>query len=313
MIKAEIIADSKNEFGDRITTFVLNFPRIILAEFNTHRMFSRNSASSRAIPFDKMVEMVNTNPFIPIKWMKDHKGMQGNEYFTGVDCDIIKKEWLISRNNAVRQAMELNSIGVTKQIVNRLLEPYMWHKVIVTATEFENFFSLRANEQAEIHMQDLAEKMLFEYNNSQPKLLKGGEWHIPFGDLFEEDRIEKLYVPKLSEDNPDFYTRKKEWLEKTKVEIATSRCARISYNNFEGKDDYEADIKLHDKLLESGHVSPFEHCAMAMGTNYVSFLKTDASKTYNVESGWCGNFKGFIQYRKTLLNENRKDIRVRLK
>ena len=86
-ISAEIIADSKNQFGDRITTFILTFPRIVLAEFNTHRMLSRNSASSRAIPFEKMVQMVQDDPFIPIKWMKDHKGMQGTEYFSDIEID----------------------------------------------------------------------------------------------------------------------------------------------------------------------------------------------------------------------------------
>ena len=65
MIKAEIIADSLSPQGHRLTTFICVFPRIVLAEFNTHRMLSRNSASSRAIPFNKMLEMVKTNPFIP--------------------------------------------------------------------------------------------------------------------------------------------------------------------------------------------------------------------------------------------------------
>src|SRR6185369_7117160 len=82
MIKAEIVADSINEKGNRITSFIVTFPRIILAEKNTHRVFSRNSASSRAIPFPKMVKSVRENPFIPIAWQKDHKGMQGTEYFS---------------------------------------------------------------------------------------------------------------------------------------------------------------------------------------------------------------------------------------
>lgn len=290
MIEAKIITDSRTKLGCRLTTFVLTFPRIILSEFNTHRMFTRNSASSRAIPFNKMLDMVKTNPFIPIQWMKDHTGMQGTEYFTGVDCDILEKEWIIARDSAVRQTIELNKCGVTKQIVNRLLEPFMWHKVLLTATDFENFFSLRADEHAEIHMQDLANKMLIEYNNSEPNLLRQGEWHIPFGDLIND---EKLFN---SLNKTDYFNEYYSSPILTKIKIATSRCARISYNNFEGKDDYLADLKLHDKLLESGHFSPFEHCAYAMD-----------------DENYYGNFKGFMQYRKTLINENRKDNRVELK
>jgi len=157
MIQAKIIADSKNQKGDRITTFILTFPRIILAELNTHRMFSRNSASSRAIPFEKMVESVERNPFIPIAWQKDHKGMQGMEYHH--DSNILEDIWLEARDEAIRAATSLNTgvyknnmvfkgesdygHRVTKQLCNRLLEPFMWHTVILTATEFENFFNLR--------------------------------------------------------------------------------------------------------------------------------------------------------------------------
>lgn len=295
MISAKIIKDSRNPTGNRLTTFVLTFPRYILAEFNTHRMISRNSASSRAIPFKTMLEKVINNPFIPIKFMKEHKGMQGNEYFENEE-DILKltEIWLSARNDAVVKANKLNENDLTKQMCNRILEPFLYHTIIASGTEWENFFALRAHEAAEIHFQDLAFKMLDEYNNSEPILLNEGEWHIPFGDLFEEDRIEKLYVSKLSEVNTDFYTRKKEWIEKTKVEIATSRCARISYGTFEGKDDYQADIKLHDRLLESGHLSPFEHCAKSMDNNNQS-----------------GNFIGFEQYRKTFQNENRIDSRIK--
>jgi hypothetical protein len=142
--KAEVVGDSINEYGNRITTMVVTFPRIILAEFNTHRMFSRNSASSRAIPFEKMLKSVEENPFIPIAWQKNHKGMQGTEYFT--DPNDIKRErldWLDDRAYAITKAKRRAERGVTKQIVNRPLEPFMWHTVIVTATDWENFFALR--------------------------------------------------------------------------------------------------------------------------------------------------------------------------
>lgn len=146
MIKADIVGDSISPQGHRLTSFVIVLPRIVLAELNTHRMLSKNSASSRAIPFKKMVEIVQNNPFIPIAWQKDHKGMQGNEYFTKED-DIqgAIDEWLESRDGQIANAKQLNKQGVTKQLCNRLLEPFMWHTVLITGEEtgLENFFALR--------------------------------------------------------------------------------------------------------------------------------------------------------------------------
>jgi hypothetical protein len=143
MIQAKVIADSIC-YDNRITTLEVVMPRMILAEFNTHRMLSRNSASSRAIPFKKMVQMVEDNPFVPIAWQKDHKGMQGTEYFTGDLIKYAEVEWRWSMKKTLNSAKRLNLDNkVTKQLCNRLLEPFMWHKVIVTATEWENFFNLR--------------------------------------------------------------------------------------------------------------------------------------------------------------------------
>ena len=137
MISAKIVADSLSPQGHRLTTLEVVMPRYILAEFNTHRVLSKNSASSRAIPFSKMVKEVQENPFIPYAWQKDHKGMQGNEYITDAiiaqECEDI---WLQARDNAVVAAKLLNDdnnqdLAVTKQLCNRLLEPFMWHKVLV--------------------------------------------------------------------------------------------------------------------------------------------------------------------------------------
>lgn len=312
-ISARIIADSLNEQGNRLTTFILTFPRIILAEFNTHRMISKNSASSRAIPFDKMVSMAKEDPFIPIKWMKDHKGMQGSEYLNEQYSFECEQRWLIARDNVVREADYLSGYGLTKQICNRLLEPFMWHTVICTGTEWENFFALRAHPDAEIHIQELAYRMLDEYNGHTPKQLKAGEWHIPFGDKIDESRIfktEEWEGGKLNwKPHPSFEDWATEWYQMQKLKIATARCARVSYLNFEGKDDYEADIKLHDRLLESGHMSPFEHCAKAM-TKDDMFDWQKTEKSNKVSLGWCGNFRGFIQYRKTIAGENKIDNRV---
>ena len=160
-INAQIIADSINQQGDRITTYLLTYPRFIHSELMTHRMFSRNSASSRAIPFEKMVKMVEEDPFIPLVWQKTHKGMQGSEYFTDEEVridvgdeleyredirlvtDDLKARWLEARDKAVNAASGMNDLRLTKQLCNRLLEPFMWHTVLVTATKYDNFFELR--------------------------------------------------------------------------------------------------------------------------------------------------------------------------
>jgi hypothetical protein len=253
-------------------------------------MFSRNSASSRAIPFKKMVEMVWENPFIPIKWMKDHKGMQGNEYLTDKkDIESATTEWLIARDRAIQSAEFLNdkeTHGVTKQICNRLLEPFMWHTVLVTATDYENFFALRYNDQAEIHMQELARVMLEEYNNSVPVLKRTHQWHIPFGNNLDIDQACK----QLTETGRSYSELPELW----DVKVATARCARVSYMTFDGVIDYKKDIELHDRLAASGHWSPFEHCAE------VAYWDT-----------YYGNFKGWRQYRKGFENENKSDPRVK--
>lgn len=335
--KCEIIADSKSLQGDRLTTFVVTFPRIVLAEFNTHRMFSRNSASSRAIPFETMVKRVEEHPFIPIAWQKDHKGMQGTEYLDEKESKGAIQAWLESRDDVVSRAKYLNELGnVTKQLCNRLLEPFMWHTALITATEFENFFALRCPQyqnpvdsvddpiyfksrkdycdfynvedkgtdltwlkhnkgQGEIHISLLAEAMWDAYNESTPKQLKAGEYHIPFGDSFDHEKLSKL------EDclnHTDLYE------EDLKIKIATARCARVSYLNYEGKDDYEADIKLFDRLKSMEHYSPFEHVAKAMNEyEYESYQKKRPSKdgigSFG-EKGWCRNFRGFIQLREIL-------------
>jgi len=314
-ISATIIADSKDEFGNRITTYVLVFPRIVLAEFNTHRAISKNSASSRAIPFKTMLKRVTEEPFIPIRFQKDHSGMQGNEYFEGEELKEAQMKWAANAQCAAANAQGLSAFNVTKQLCNRLLEPFLYHTVICTGTEWENFFALRAHPAAEIHIADLAEKMLVAYNEGIPKQLQAGEWHIPFSDIFDEDRI-------LAEiENNTLDCASTEDIQFIRVKVATARCARVSYLNFEGKDDYGNDIRLFDTLLSSGHMSPFEHCARAMskseralrvsGVGIVDTWSKNNEVFYPVEAhGWSGNFKGFIQLRKTLANENQIDPRV---
>jgi thymidylate synthase ThyX len=285
-ICARVVADSINEQGNRVTTFIVLCPRIVLAEFNTHRVLSRNSASSRARPFQVVLQEVVEDPFIPIRWLTAHKGMQGTEEIA--DPKIAIQKWLLASKCAVTSAKLLDEENVTKQFVNRLLEPFMWHEVIITATAFENFFALRAHPDAEIHIARLAECMLEAYNASTPRTLHAGEWHVPFSDQIDDERVAKLVTATKS-------------MDEIKRMIAVARCARISYKPFGSEDEYNyaADLKLFASLVANNHMSPLEHLGRAMTMEERSQL--------NARSG---NFEGFIQYRKMFQDENRTEPRV---
>lgn len=310
MISCNIIADSINPCKNRLTTFVLEYPRFIHAEVMTHRVFSRNASSSRAIPIEKMIEQVENNPAMPEFWGKNQKGMQAEEELSDIiepdspgleiqpynksPKEQAKQIWLWQRDMAIAAAKELNKIGLHKQITNRILEPWLHIRVIVSSTDYENFFALRAHPAAQPEVKILAEKMLEAYNNSIPKELNSGEWHIPFGDKINENKLLNLknYIPL---DGNEFSTEI-ELIEELKKKIAIARCARVSYFNFEGKDDYEADIKLCDRLFANvpRHLSPTEHVAKAL--HYPDNI---------------GNFTGWLQYRKTFIDENLLDKRVK--
>lgn len=352
--KCEVLADSINKQGHRLTTFKVTYPHIIHAEMLRHRMLSRNVASSRAIPFKKMVKDVQENPFIPIAWQKTHKGMQGTEYLSHKD-DVYNNthEWLAGRDYVVAVAKSLNDLGITKQLCNRLLEPFVWTTELVSGTEWENFFELRCpkyhydledkyfrskkdwleyykkncigdvnsdftlkeedwfdinKSQAEIHIQKIAEMMWDAYNESTPKQLQEGEWHIPFGDKI--DLISWLDI--VNDDghlDGDLDEQDRLFII-DKLKISTARCARLSYTTLgdNPKIDYEADIKLHDRLLKSKHLSCFEHCARAMSEEeYKSFYKGEEANKENTgideNKGWVNNYRGFIQYRYLVENK----------
>lgn len=312
-INAEIIADSVDARGNRITSFILTYPRFIHSELMTHRMFSRNSASSRAIPFEKMLQMVNDDPFIPIAWQKDHKGMQGTEYIdprTNSHCSPIS-DWLEARDSAMQSALDLNEDYITKQLCNRLLEPFMWHTVLVTATEFENFFELRcpkyklfglAQDYAR-SMKDWLSTMCFssaihptnypkDYYDWQKINHSQAEIHIQalaesIWDAYNESQPkllqpEKWHIPfgdNIMMSILDQHEIAEKFpdiksLEELKLRIAVARCARLSYMTFDGEIDYEKDIKLFNQLLQNKHNSPFEHVTRCMtDLEYYSFVK----------------------------------------
>jgi len=293
-----VVADSISPANHRIITLEVTMPRMILAEFNTHRMFSRNSASSRAIPFAKMSQTVMETAFVPLAWMKDHKGMQGNSYLDAETSKKAEEIWLRVRDAVVAGATELNQLNVTKQMCNRLLEPFMWHKVLVTSTEWENFFAQRFEGGAEIHMQHIAEMMLESINSSVPRSLLPGNWHLPYSDHINVEEFKNFTM----------YMDAEERLEIMK-QVCTMRCAQTSYT-IVGEDGKPMDLTklletFRTKLLPMGHWSPFEHPAECMSECQMDRWVAGKGK----QRGWCGNFRGWKQYRKSFDHENRVDFR----
>ncbi len=409
--KVYIVGHSLSPQSAETITVLATFPRIILSEINTHRMLSKNTSSSRAIPFLKMVEAVQNNPFIPIAWQKYHPGMQGSEYLDEtVKYDLIsfmdilnstlsntkdEKErarlskrikektkiikelltpytllektlpewWLFARDKAVETASIMYVFDVTKQLCNRLLEPFMWTTMLITGSRegWDNFFHLRCpqydfiyeenlsktfkskkefmkyyekihkvpmcttpdtNEilewlklnkgQAEIHIMDLAEKIYDAMNESTPKQLKAGEWHIPFEDNIHLDNKvtnihDEAYGMTLRMFLEAMPSLSKIQGAPVDVKISTAMAARTSYTvvGDEKEIDYQKMIELHDRLLSQDppHSSPLEHCARAMSDKeFISFFKGELPNenlelVYKGQHGWCNNLKGFIPYR----------------
>jgi hypothetical protein len=234
-------------------------------------MFSKNAASSRAIPVHKQIDKILNNPVIPSWIGKNQKGMQAAQELDESDKDKFLDSWKYASQSMAHIAGYMtNDLDVHKQIVNRILEPWSYITVILSGTDFENFFALRCHKDAQPEFQVLAWRMLEEYIHTEPEKITG--WHIPYGD-----RISPEYD------------------EHEKILIACGRIARVSYENHDGEINEQDDIKLAKRLIESGHMSPFEHVARASAYGEIQ----------------SGNFKGWIQYRKTLQGENRNNINLK--
>jgi hypothetical protein len=310
-IKATVVADSSNGNGNRITTFELEYHRYIHGEVMTHRLFSRNAMSSRAVPIKKMIEQVRTKPATPIHWGKHQSGMQANEecnnpvypHYDGVPQKCTNVEaWGFAAVEAVNVAEAYSSAGYHKQIVNRLLEPFQMMKVVLTATEFENFFWLRLDSDAQPEIQELARCMFEAMEESKPEILKVGEWHTPYVEHHITDNNILQYV--VSDEDIKRVVSSEE-----AVAISSSCCAQVSYRNIDNS--YEKAMTVYGRLGVGSskiHASPFENVVTPMLHTNIKQLPigTDWEEgvTHVGRAGdfWSGNIKGFIQHRQTLEN-----------
>lgn len=320
MISAKIIADSINKAGNRITTFELEYPRFIHSELMTHRLFSRNAMSSRAVPVQKMINQVLNNPAMPVRFGKNKPGMQdAGEYEKGIGKLDYSPEtwWKISAANAAHWATGYAEAGYHKQVANRLLEPFQRMKTVLTATEFDNFWWLRLDVDADPTMYELAKKMKEAYDSSCPMKLQAGEWHTPyvFHDYIAADNtsfpsfiFNGYFV--LDDNEQRIYLSKEE-----AKAVSASCCAQVSYRTLNSTK--EKSLEIYDKLISGNkaHASPFEHQATPMQDEVVGDLFEDCINrddydtweegvTHMDRGGnlWSGNFKGWIQHRQLIPN-----------
>lgn len=267
--KVTIVEDTISTAGKRITTFQLRYWRAIHSELLTHRMFSRNASSSRAVPVSKTLAQVWKDPAGPIHWGKNQTGMQAYNQLTGWKLKAARLLWNLAGKAACVFAYAASKLGGAKQWTNRLLEPWQYISVIVTATEFDNFFELRCHPDAQPEFQELAVMMQTALKNSKPRkvtsnALRYANWHLP-------------YVSAKERENYDIYDC---------VKFSAARCARVSYLTHDGRvPKPEEDQKLFDRLVGSVplHCSPIEHQAFV--------ASSPATRS--------GNFVGWIQYRQT--------------
>lgn len=307
-IVARVVAYSVTEGGKEIVTFELEYPRFIHGEFMTHRNFSRNAMSSRAVPIDKMIEQVRDNPATPIHWGKNQAGMQAKEALLGEDLINTQKQWRQAAIYAAGQAEILNTCGAHKQIVNRILEPYQVMKTVMTTTEIDNFFYLRCHEDAQPEIKELADCMKKAMEECEPELLKDGEWHTPYVTHFDapHDNSEIAYGI-FGSGGREVYLNLEDALK-----VSASCCAQVSFRSCD--DSVDKAKRIYDRLVESKpvHASPFEHQATPIECPHHPRFP-DGSMDYGIQEGithvdlsgyaWSGNLKGWVQYRQ-LIKDN---------
>jgi hypothetical protein len=344
--KVEIVADSINESGNRITTMVVTYPRIIHSEIMTHRMFSRNAASSRAVPSRKLIESVKNEPFIPIAFQKSHSGMQGVDYIIDQkDIDFEIADWLDDRDYAIKKAEGRLTRGLTKQLINRPLEPFQWYTTIITATEWENFFHLRCpryqmdgemsiarskkeaiamwadgDSALEDHLKNYSELEWLQINKGQAEIhmMKIAEM---MWDAYIESTPEKLapgqwhipYSDKLNDlHGLGLSESKKQGRDISDFSVDEIALFAVKLSTvMSARTSYTVvgeDLKpiTHERMIE---LHDGMKRADPLHMSPFEHCAQNPTEEYVTEYGsdfWSGNFKGWIQYRKMIHGENKE-------
>lgn len=250
-ISVKVIEDSISSQGNRLTTLQLKYPRFIHSQFMTHRQFSRNASSSRAIPVKKIISSVTEDEVNPVHWGLNQPGMQARKEADEDAITKAKEVWDSARCAAIEAASKMADLGIHKQITNRLLEPFQHIEVVCTATEWDNFLKLRLHEDSQPEIQALAKKIEEALNSSTPTLRMN---HLPY--ITDEERVDEKVLGGVD----------------SLRMISAARCARVSYLNHDGSEcNKEKDYALAIRLYKDGHMSPFEHQAYAYNGQYANF------------------------------------------
>jgi hypothetical protein len=271
MIAVKVLADSVSPQGVRLTTIEYTAHRFILAEINTHRIISKNARSSRAVPTKNLIEEVRYAPALPVEWGSNRPGMQAGSPISVEDAEQAELEWKKAAAQAALTAARLNNLNVHKQVVNRVLEPFMWVHGVMSSTSWSNLFDLRAHEDAQPEFRVLATKIQDALAASTPKPLHPGQWHLPY---VTDDEREFAIGAGLD----------------LVLKLSVARCARVSYAPFDGVASWEKEIARAEKVRASGHWSPFEHQATPDETNDSQWKRPELHR----------NFSGWVQYRATV-------------
>lgn len=256
MTYAKIIADSISPEGVRLTSMEIRIHRKVLSELNTHRTFSRNSGSHRAIPVAKLLARVREDPATPLAWPQEKKGMQGGEPLSPADEIAARALWDEAKDNAVASAECLVELGLHKSLTNRLIEPWLWQTVLITSTAWQNFFSQRCSPLAQTEIRVAAEMMRDAMEASTPDVTLPGEWHLPY--IQAEDCKGGFFHDTA---DPEYWG--------TLAKVSAARSARVSYLTQDGKRDMGEDLTMYDRLTSADppHWSPLEHVATPWGLN----------------------------------------------
>lgn len=300
----KILADSISPSGVRIVTIQATHPRFILAKWNTHRVFGRNSASSRAIPPEKIIEVVQHHPFVP-DFNKRVKGMGFGEALNVDDAKLARQAWLNARDKAVQAALVLIDLDVDKARINRLLEPFMWHTSITTATEWTNFLALRqpgnddpvpqSDFPAQPEFQVIARMVRDAMRASTPVELSNHDWHLPLVSIEELTQNEKALT-------------NIEW-----ARVSAGRCARVSFDKHGLYEDPNHSLVRFSRLVSSGHWSALEHTARPLSINdYNSDLdeKISFRDSPSPASDFVGHLRGWVCLRKFYAEEHDRSLTI---
>lgn len=297
MFAKVVLASKPTNGAPPIITIHARYPRIIHGEIMTHRVFSRNARSSRAVPVATMLKEIREAPFVPWHWGKNQKGMQADQVFEPSDTVDLRRAWLTARDNAVDSAEDMMDFGVHKQIANRLIEPFSFIDTLITSTSWANFFHLRDHKAAEPHFQDLAGMFREAINGAEYQTLDYDQWHLPYVNESEINELKQdLHSknPLLDPLHPVIATE----VETIAKKLSVARCARISYTPFDGDASIERELERYDLLVGSSplHASPAEHQATPRRPG-----------DYKTPAGGGNLGRGWIQYRKTLPGEYVED------